>query len=90
MPEQFSETIRLIETLQKALEEMKKESQKLMTTGDQQAALDLSASQDKVNATINNEINKQQADKENKFKAQELVEGNKEQEKNTQKRIHKV
>ena len=82
LPEQFSETIRLIETLQKALEEMKKESQKLMTTGDQQAALDLSASQDKVNATINNEINKQQADKENKFKAQELVEGNKEQEKN--------
>ena len=61
---------------------MKKESQKLMTTGDQQAALDLSASQDKVNATINNEINKQQADKENKLKAQELVEGNKEQEKN--------
>ena len=82
LPEQFSETIRLIETLQKALEEMKKESQKLMTTGDQQAALDLSASQDKVNATINNEINKQQADKENQFKAQELVEGNKEQEKN--------
>ena len=82
MPQQFSETIRLIETLQKALEEMKKESQKLMTTGDQQAALDLSASQDKVNATINNEINKQQADKENKLKAQELVEGNKEQEKN--------
>ena len=61
---------------------MKKESQKLMTTGDQQAALDLSASQDKVNATINNEINKQQVDKENKLKAQELVEGNKEQEKN--------
>lgn len=81
MPDQFAEVTQLINNLQAQLQKAKEESEKLLTTGDQKTALELSTSQDTVNKIVNNEIQNQQDIKEIDYKNQELVEFNKEQEK---------
>lgn len=82
LPDQFAEVIQLINNLQAQLEKTKKESEKLLTTGDQETALAMSTSQDKVNQMVNTEIKNQQDKKEQDFQTQELIELNKEQDKN--------
>ena len=82
LPDQFAEVIQLINNLQTQLEKTKKESEKLLTTGDQETALAMSTSQDKVNQMVNTEIKNQQDKKEQDFQTQELIELNKEQDKN--------
>ena len=82
LPDQFAEVVQLINNLQAQLEKTKKESEKLLTTGDQETALAMSTSQDKVNQMVNTEIKNQQDKKEQDFQTQELIELNKEQEKN--------
>lgn len=81
MPDQFVEVTQLINNLQAQLQKAKEESEKLLTTGDQKTALELSTSQDTVNKIVNTEIQNQQDIKENDYKNQELIEFNKEQEK---------
>ena len=81
MPDQFAEVTQLINNLQAQLQKAKEESEKLLTTGDQKTALELSTSQDTVNKIVNTEIQNQQDIKENDYKNQEIVEFNKEQEK---------
>ena len=81
MPDQFAEVTQLINNLQAQLQKAKEESEKLLTTGDQKTALELSTSQDTVNKIVNTEIQNQQDIKETDYKNQELVEFNKEQEK---------
>ena len=80
LPDQFAEVVQLINNLQAQLEKTKKESEKLLTTGDQETALAMSTSQDKVNQMVNTEIKNQQDKKEQDFQTQELIELNKEQE----------
>lgn len=82
LPDQFAEVTQLINNLQAQLQKAKEESEKLLTTGDQKTALELSTSQDTVNKIINTEIQNQQDKKENDYRNQELTEFNKEQEKN--------
>lgn len=82
LPDQFAEVVQLINNLQAQLEKTKKESEKLLTTGDQETALAMSTSQDKVNQMVNTEIKNQQDKKEQDFQTQELIELNKEQDKN--------
>lgn len=81
MPDQFAEVTQLINNLQAQLQKAKEESEKLLTTGDQKTALELSTSQDTINKIVNTEIQNQQDIKENDYKNQELIEFNKEQEK---------
>ena len=81
LPDQFAEVTQLINNLQAQLQKAKEESEKLLTTGDQKTALELSTSQDTVNKIVNTEIQNQQDIKEIDYKNQELVEFNKEQEK---------
>ena len=82
LPDQFAEVVQLINNLQAQLEKTKKESEKLLTTGDQETALAMSTSQDKVNQMVNTEIKNQQDKKEQDFQTQELIELNEEQDKN--------
>lgn len=82
LPDQFAEVTQLINNLQAQLQKAQEESEKLLTTGDQKTALELSTSQDTVNKIINTEIQNQQDKKENDYRNQELIEFNKEQEKN--------
>lgn len=82
LPDQFAKVTQLINNLQAQLQKAKEESEKLLTTGDQKTALELSTSQDTVNKIINTEIQNQQDKKENDYRNQELIEFNKEQEKN--------
>ncbi len=82
LPDQFAEVVQSINKLQAQLEKTKKESEKLLTTGDQQTALELSTSQNNINKIINTEIKNQQDKKESDYRNQELTEFNKEQEKN--------
>lgn len=82
LPDQFAKVTQLINNLQAQLQKAKEESEKLLTTGDQKTALELSTSQDTVNKAIDTEIRRQQDKKENDYRNQELTEFNKEQEKN--------
>ena len=81
LPDQFAEVVQLINNLQAQLEKVKKESEALLTTGDQQTALDLSASQEKVNKLYNQQVKEQQDKKEQDYKNKELADFNQEQEK---------
>lgn len=82
LPQDFEQAVNAVNTLEKALQEAQRASEKLQTTGDQKTALSLASSQDAVNQLVTKGINAQQEQKEQDYKSQELAQFNKDQEKN--------